>query len=385
MTASLTVRFVDSEQAIPATLWEACLPPPLEGRWWYAALEQSGLEEQFVFRYAVLCDGARPVGIAPFFLMDVPLDIVVPEVLLPLAKGLGHVFPALRHQRTLFVGSPCADEGSIGLLPEVDRREAFFVLQQALDREARRSGCPMLVWKDFPDAYAPDMHWLAARTGLFPMVSFPGTVAALPGPTMEDFFGAMKGTRRRQLKKKLRVSAASVAIDTQVIQHPDAPTLAEIFALFWKTYEHAQTKFERLDMAFFTAISRLPLAHFITLRHADTGEMLAFMLCFDMGERVINKYIGLDYGRPKEWSLYFRLWEAVVTWSLSRGARMIQSGQTGYAPKMEMGHTLVPLSNYCKHRNHIIHTIYKLVAKHITWDTLDPVLRHYTHETTVPK
>jgi len=188
MTASLTVRFVDSEQAIPATLWEACLPPPLEGRWWYAALEQSGLEEQFVFRYAVLCDGARPVGIAPFFLMDVPLDIVVPEVLLPLAKGLGHVFPALRHQRTLFVGSPCADEGSIGLLPEVDRREAFFVLQQALDREARRSGCPMLVWKDFPDAYAPDMHWLAARTGLFPMVSFPGTVAALPGPTMEDFF-----------------------------------------------------------------------------------------------------------------------------------------------------------------------------------------------------
>jgi len=64
---------------------------------------------------------------------------------------------------------------------------------------------------------------------------------------------------------------------------------------------------------------------------------------------------------------------------------MIQSGQTGYAPKMEMGHTLVPLSNYCKHRNRIIHTIYKLVAKHITWDTLDPVLRHYTHETTVLK
>lgn len=76
MTASLTVRFVDSEQAIPAALWEACLPPPLEGRWWYATLEQSGLEEQFVFRYAVLCDGDRPVGIAPFFLMDVPLDIV---------------------------------------------------------------------------------------------------------------------------------------------------------------------------------------------------------------------------------------------------------------------------------------------------------------------
>lgn len=378
MMSAYAVSFVDSQAEIPTALWEACLPPPLEGRWWYEALEQSGLEDQFVFRYALLRDGDRPVGIAPLFLMDVPLEIVAPPALLRLAKALGRFFPSLLFQRTLFVGSPCADEGSVGLLPGVDHRAAFLCLQRALDAEARRLRRPMLVWKDFPRSYAEDLDWLADKAGLFPMTSFPGTLARLPGPTKEDYFAAMKGSRRRQLKKKLRVSAAAVTVDTAILQPPEEAFLSEIFGLFWQTYEHATTKFERLDKAFFTRMAALPQAFFLTLREATTGDLLAFMLCFDMGDRIINKYIGLDYSRPKEWSLYFRLWEAVLDWSLAKGAAAIQSGQTGYAPKMEMGHRLVPLTNYCRHQNGIIHRLYAAVAKGITWRTLDTDLGRYT-------
>ena len=32
--------------------------------------------------------------------------------------------------------------------------------------------------------------------------------------------------------------------------------------------------------------------------------MIAFMLCFDMGERLINMFVGMDYSRPKEWMLF---------------------------------------------------------------------------------
>jgi hypothetical protein len=377
MTTGLSVEFVDSQADIPAALWEACLPPPLEGRWWYEALEQSGLTDQFRFRYALLRDGDRPVGLAPLFLMDVPLEMVVPPAILALARLLGRFFPTLLFQPTLFVGSPCADEGSIGLLPDVDRRAALACLQQSLTREGRRLGRSMLVWKDFPAAYDTDLGWLAATQGLFPMVSFPGTVAGLPGPDKEAFFAAMKGSRRRQLKKKLRLSAEAVAVKTQVLTRPQGAVLDEIFGLFWQTYEQATTKFERLNRRFFERMAELPQAHFLTLREAATGEMLAFMLCFDMGETVINKFIGLDYTRPKSWSLYFRLWEAALDWSLGRGARAIQSGQTGYAPKMEMGHRLVPLTNYCRHRNWLVHRLYAAVARHIDWHTLDPVLGRY--------
>jgi hypothetical protein len=32
--------------------------------------------------------------------------------------------------------------------------------------------------------------------------------------------------------------------------------------------------------------------------------MVAFMLCFDMGDRLINMLIGMDYSRPKEWIFF---------------------------------------------------------------------------------
>jgi len=377
MTAPLAVTFADSQADIPPELWDACLPPPLEGRWWYEALEGSNLSDQFTFRYALVREGDRPVGIAPLFVMDVPIDIVVPPVLLPVVRILGRIFPSLVAQRTLFVGSPCADEGSVGFLPGVDRRAALLQLERALDREARRLRLQMLVWKDFPQSMTADLDWLAARTGLFSMVTYPGTVADLPGPTKEAFFASMKATRRHHLRKKLRISAGALAVDTAVIQHPAGPVLDAICRLFQNTYEHATTRFERLGRPFFERMAALPHAYFIILREAASKDMLAFMLCFDMGDRIINKYIGLDYTRPKEWSLYFRLWEAVLDWSLARGATSIQSGQTGYIPKMDMGHRLVPLATYCRHRNPVIQRIYAMVAKRISWKTLDAGLARY--------
>ena len=38
---------------------------------------------------------------------------------------------------------------------------------------------------------------------------------------------------------------------------------------------------------------------------------------------------------------------------------------------------MVPLSNYCQHKNSIVNFIYQMVAKTINWDTLDPDLAIY--------
>jgi predicted N-acyltransferase len=151
----------------------------------------------------------------------------------------------------------------------------------------------------------------------------------------------------------------------------------EIYKLFWLTYEKATTKLERLNRDFFDRIAQTPAAHFVVLREQDSGAMIAFMLCFASEHHVINKFIGIDYARPKEWLLYFRLWDAALDWALSRGARSIQSGQTGYAPKIELGHRLVPLTNHCLHRNPLIHLIYGLVAKTVSWATLDEDLARF--------
>ncbi|PKU26477.1 GNAT family N-acetyltransferase [Telmatospirillum siberiense] len=371
------VRFVDKVDAVPSALWDCCFAPPLEGRWWYESLEAAGLDDQFRFFYAILCRDGREVGLAPLFLMDVPIELVMPPALLPTLRLLGRVFPSLLRQRTLFVGSPCADEGTVGFLPGIDRRAALLCFQDALEARAAALGTSMLVWKDMPSGMDEDFAWLAGRRRLFPLVSFPGTEARLPSPRKEDYFAAMKASRRHLFRKKLRRSAQAVKVSVEVVQAPGGEVLDEIFELFWQTYEKAETKFERLNRRFFELLAERTASHFILLREAEGGDLIAFMLCFAVGGRLINKFIGIDYHRPKEWLLYFRLWEAALDWALPRGFTTIQSGQTGYAPKIEMGHALVPLTNHCRHRHPLMHRLYAAIARTVGWHTLDEDLARF--------
>src|SRR4029077_19711944 len=114
------------------------------------------------------------------------------------------------------------------------------------------------------------------------------------------------------------------------------------------TRGRATTNFERLDRRFFESAAREPCAHFILLREKATRDIVAFMLCFDLGGAVINKYIGIDYARPNDWYLLFRLIDVAVDWTLSRGGRLMQGGQTGYSAKLEQGHRLGPPPNFGK-------------------------------------
>lgn len=371
------VEFRVAAAQLPDTLWAACFRPPHEGRWWYETLERSGLEDQFTFLYGLVTHRGNPVGIAPVFVFDVPLDQMAPPEFLPLLRIAGRVAPAFLRQRTLFVGSPCLDEGVVGFSGEVDRRSALLAVQGALERKAREVGASMIVWKDFPEHWSDEFGWLARRRRLFRVTSLPGAVARLPSERKEDYFSALKGSRRHNLKKKLRRSRQHVTLDVGIVPDPDPETLDEIFGLFWQTYQRSEAKFEKLNRRFFEVVAAQSPTLCITLREQASGDLVAFMLCFQVGERLVNKYVGLDYARPKEWMLYFRLWEAVLDFALSRGFSAISSGQLAYPIKIEMGHELVPLHNYCRHHNPALHHLYRVLARTVTWASLDAGLKPF--------
>ncbi len=372
----LSIRWVTSVDEISSELWTRCFPPPLEGRWWYNVLEHSGLDSQFTFAYAVLEREAEPVGVAPTFLMDVPIDLVAPPMIARLLRLAGRVFSRLRYQRTLFVGSPCSDEGTVGLLPGVQLAEAAPLLQTALERRAQQLGAPMIVWKDFPQTDDPVLSALSKQRGLFRIVSYPGARLMLPAGGFDAYLQTLTSSHRHNLRKKLRRSKALSDLNTTVIQQPRGAVLDEIFALFWQTYEKGKTKFERLTPEFFQRVAAEEVSYFVLLRHPETKQLVAFMLCFHVGSRVINKFIGLDYKFGGNWFLYFRLWEQAIEWASRRNATEFQSGQTGYRAKLDLGHDLVPLYNYCRHRNPVVHRLFAYVARSISWATLDEDLSH---------
>ena len=99
------------------------------------------------------------------------------------------------------------------------------------------------------------------------------------------------------------------------------------------------------------------------------------MLVFVLGDRVVNKFIGLDYNREGRAYLYFRLFEAAVDFTYSLDRHHLQSGQTGYRAKLDLGHAPVPLVNFFRHQNPLVHAVFRAVARHITWRSLDADLR----------
>ena len=99
----ISINWVDSISDIPDSLWQQCFPPPLEGRWWYYALEKCGLEDQFKFAYGLLLRDAEPIGIIPSFVMNVPMDILAPDVLVPFLPALSKVSKIFAYQRTLLL------------------------------------------------------------------------------------------------------------------------------------------------------------------------------------------------------------------------------------------------------------------------------------------
>jgi hypothetical protein len=362
------VSFVGRADDIAESLWRDCFRDPLEGRFWYQTLEASGLEDQFTFSYGLITVDRRPVGIAPCFLHDVSIALVAPRPVAFVLAQLSKVFERVGYQRTLFVGSPCSDEGTIGLIPGMELTSVVNELGAAVRTRARELKAPMIVFKDFPQG---DLSALTGLGGFSRTVSYPGTVVTLPAAGKDAYYRSLSHTQRHNLLKKLRRSRDLLSLETSIVKRPSPRELAEIFGLFMQTYERGKTKFERLDLQFFERICEQAPAEFILQRETAGGALASFMLVFHLGDRVINKFIGLDYRRGATAYLYFRLFDAALDFAYARGARELQSGQTGYRAKLDLGHRLVPLFNVFHHENPIVHAIFRAIGRRVTWQSLD--------------
>ena len=224
------VEWVDSVADIPAQLWEACFPFPYEGRWWYEALEQAGLQDQFIFKYGVVSENGQLLAIAPAFVMNVPIELVIPPALLPIFKLAGKLFPSLLYQRTFFIGSPCSDEGRVGAVKDANMSLILAAIHQSMLEQAEQLGATMRVWKDFANEHQQAFVKLMEK-GLFHLVSFPGTSLPLAGNTKDDYIASIKSSRRNKLKKKLK-QAHDAPVYVEILHRPNDQVLQEIFGLF---------------------------------------------------------------------------------------------------------------------------------------------------------
>lgn len=363
---------------IPRTAWADCFPLPNQGLFWFSALESAGISDQFTLFFGVLRDNGAPVGIVPAFVFDLPIELVVPPALERLTaiaeRSLLRKFTRLR---TFFIGSVAGEEGHIGLSGHCALEDVAALVHAAARRQASKAGAALLVWKDFPEGDRNALDVLVGSSNTFRMVSYPGSSIPLMGGGYDAYLATMQSRRRYKMKEKLRRGAARLPTTSSIIRRPSNAEILQMFALYWQTYQRGKTKFECLTPEFFAAIAEADESTFIIQHHRQSGQMLSFMLLFDLGERVINQFIGIDYAATDGGFPHFQLFASAYDWACTTDARVMQSGQTGYMAKLELGHELVPLWNYCEHRNPIVNWIYRQVAGRITWDALDDQLREW--------
>jgi hypothetical protein len=374
----LSLSWHNRTSDLPDSLWRDCFSPPREGLFWFRSLEAGKLEDQFTFLFGLLQMDGAPIGIVPAFVFDLPLNLVVPpeiaHIVTPFMRG---PLRRLAYQRTLFIGNVAGEEGCVGLLPGHELSDVAPFIHAAVRAQAAAMKAPMFVWKEFPDSVHAALDGLLGSPRAFRVVSYPGTAILLERGGYLAYLAKQRSERRWKIKDKLRRGAKNLPLNTSIIRRPGESELEEIFRLFWQTYLRGKTKFERLTPEFFRAIADCDEATFVVQRDATSGKMLSFMLMLDLGERVINQFIGINYTSAAHGFLYFRLFAAGYDWACTTKATVLQSGQTGYMAKLDMGHSLVPLWNYCEHRNPLANRIYRDVATRITWDTLDDQLAEY--------
>jgi hypothetical protein len=363
---------------IPEAVWAGCFGPPHEGLFWFSALEAAGVADQFTFFFGELRDGVATVGIVPAFVFDLPLSLVLPDAAARIAWLVEHSpLRKLGRIRTFFIGSVAGEEGHVGLHAPYQLGDVAAQIHAAARRQASNVGAALLVWKDFPDRDRAALDALAGATRAFGMPSYPGSsIPLLPGG-YAAYLKTMPSQHRTKMRKRLRRGAALLPLISTILKQPSDSQIREIHALYAQTYRRGRTKFERLTPQFFAAIAKFDTATFIVQRHRESGRLLAFMLLFDLGERVINQFIGIDYTATQGGFAYFQLFAAAYDWACTTAALVMRSGQTGYMAKLESGHALVPLWNYCEHRNPVVNRIFRRVGRRITWGTLDDQLREW--------
>jgi hypothetical protein len=377
MTGGLSVSFRSTAADIPQELWARCFAAEIDGYFWHDLLDRSELGDQFHFEYAVVQRQAEPIAIAPMFLMDLPIDIATPPALTQCLQLVKRIAPTFYVQRTLFVGAPGTDEGALGMVAGVDLFGVVSAVHTAALERAKHAKASMLVWKDFPSQYWPALRAIAAERRLFELVSFPNTRIDQPGTDFDAYLRRLTTGNRSKFRRKLRLSRQAHDVRTTVEVGSDPDLIEQLWPLYQQTFAKAKLQFERLTKAFFVRAMAYEHCATIVLRDGPTDRPVAFMLCFVLGRRAVNKYIGIDYDYGQHSFLYFRLFEAFIRWAQATGASELQSGQTAYRPKLDLGHQLVPLNNFVYHRHWLVHHVFALVARQIGWETLDTGLREH--------
>ncbi len=357
-----------SIEDVAPSQWNAFFPGELEDWSYYRATETAGLSDLEWF-YFCLRDGGRLRAAVPAFATRYRLDTTLDGGLRRLVAGLARAAPGLLRPRMLALGSPVAETCHFGFdsANEEERMQLLCALLDGCERFAADQGTQLLAIKDLPEPLTQRCSELLRARGLRRQPALPTASLALPFASVDAYLAQLSRATRRDLRRKLRTRS-----QLRVEWRREIEDIHEtIMQLYENTLTRAGMQLERLTARWFTNV----LAGLGERAHCVCywlGERLvAFNLVLHDGERLIDKYIGMDYADARGLNLYYLSWMENVRYAIEHGITTYQSGQGLSDEKRRLGSTLTENGLWYRHRNGLIDGAMRMVERAARLDRTD--------------
>ena len=205
----------------------------------------------------------------------------------------------------------------------------------------------------------------------------PGATLDLDFPSFEVFLQQrLSKVYRKNLRRKFKALEEAPKIEMEVTTD-GRRYAAELHALYLQTHLRSRMRFERLTPEYFAEIgSRLTdRARFFLWR--QSGQIIAFSLCFVHEGTIYDLDVGLDYQHALDLHLYFVTLRDVLQWAVENGVKKYHTGPLNYDPKLHLRMRLSPLDLYARHLSPWINPVFKLALKYLEPTRHDPVLHRF--------
>jgi len=201
----------------------------------------------------------------------------------------------------------------------------------------------------------------------------PGLPTALLDVGFADIDGYLRtlgaGTRR-DMRRKLRAGAALRVEWRRDIAGIDA----EVMRLYRSTMEKSELNFEELTPAYFSGVLRELGDRASCITYWLGERLVAFNLVLHDSQRLLDKFLGMDYAVAREYNLYFYTWFENVRYCIAHALPLYQSGQGLHREKLRLGSRLAANWLWYRHRNRLLDFIFASGERLFRLDRQDPEL-----------
>jgi predicted N-acyltransferase len=180
--------------------------------------------------------------------------------------------------------------------------------------------------------------------------------------SFDDYLMSLGRATRKDIRRKLKNAYSKARIHVQITDDV-TEIVDDVYRLYLNTYDEGEVKFERLTREFFLNVSKNKGFGAKFFLYYVNGKLGAFNLCLIHDNLFIDKFIGFDYDISYEHNLYFTSWCYNVQWCIEHSIQYYQTGQTEYAPKVQLGGALIPLYAYIRHSRRARNFILQVLAR----------------------